>query len=69
MKMNSFTLMKALAILISIAVITLLVPLSVSAGELSIYGKSGYFSLTETIDGQRYVREGGFLSGGEHLIP
>ena len=33
------------------------------AGELSIYGKSGYFSLTETNDGQRYVSEGGFIYG------
>jgi hypothetical protein len=62
-KKNTFTMMIVLAILISIAVITLLVPASASAGEFSLYGKSGYFSLTETIDGQRYVREGGFISG------
>lgn len=53
----------ALSIITAIAIITLLTSTSAAAGELSLYGKTGYFSLTETIDGHRYVRESGFIYG------
>ncbi len=48
------------------SIIVNFIPLAVTsttAGEISLYGKSGYFSQTETIDGQRFVRESGFISG------